>query len=45
MGFSSYSAMTGILAKPLEQEYQPLKDFEALKGVKWIVVLSGGGFS
>ena len=31
-----------MLAKPLEQEYPPLKHFEALKGVKWVVVLGGG---
>ena len=31
-----------MLARPLEQEYSPLTDFQAYEGVKWIVVLGGG---
>ena len=42
LGFFSYGAVSDMLARPLEQEYKPIADFGALKGVKWIVVLAGG---
>jgi len=42
LGFFSYGVVSNLLAKPLEQEYAPIGDFEALKDVKWIVVLGGG---
>ena len=38
----SYSVVSDILVRPLEQKYPPITDFQALKGVKWIVVLGGG---
>jgi len=40
--FFSYGAVSNMLAKPLEQEYPPITDFQAYKGVKWVVVLGGG---
>ena len=42
LGLLSYDAVSDMLVRPLEQEYRPITDFEALKGVKWIVVLGGG---
>ena len=42
LGFFSYGSVSDILVKPLEQEYKPIKQFEALKDIKWIVVLGGG---
>jgi len=42
LGFFSYGAVSDMLAKPLEQEYPPITDIQAYKGVKWIVVLGGG---
>ena len=42
LGFFSYGVVSNLLAKPLEQEYPPIIDFQALEGIKWIVVLSGG---
>ena len=43
--FFSYSGVSDIFVKPLEQKYQPLIDFKAHKNVKWIVVLGGGSNS
>ncbi len=42
LGVFSYGVVTDMLVKPLEQEYKPIKEFGALKDVKWIVVLGGG---
>lgn len=42
LGLLSYGAVSDMLARPLEQEYAPLTDYQSLKNVKWIVVLSGG---
>jgi uncharacterized SAM-binding protein YcdF (DUF218 family) len=42
LAFFSYSGVSDILVRPLEQKYPPITDFQALKGVKWIVVLGGG---
>ncbi len=42
LGLLSYGAVSDILAKPLERKYPPITHLEALKDVKWIVVLSGG---
>ena len=42
LGFFSYGVMSDRLVRPLEQEYRLTTDFERLKHVKWIVVLSGG---
>ena len=42
LGVFSYCLVTDMLAKPLEQEYQPVTDFQALEDVKWIIVLGGG---
>lgn len=38
----SYSMVADKLVRPLEQEYAPLTNYQSLKNVKWIVVLSGG---
>jgi len=45
LGLFSYSAVSVMLAGPLEQKYPPLTHFQAYKGVKWIVVLGGGSGS
>jgi len=42
LGLLSYGAVSDMLAKPLEQQYPPVSDFQSLKNVKWIVVLAGG---
>ena len=42
LGVFSYCSVTDMLAKPLEQAYQPVSDFQGLEDVKWIVVLGGG---
>jgi len=42
LGLLSYGAVSDMLAKPLEQKYPPITDFQAVKDVKWIVVLGGG---
>ena len=42
LGFFSYGVVSGMLVKPLEQEYPPITDFQAYEGIKWIVVLGGG---
>ena len=44
LGLLSYNAMSDIIAKPLEKKYPPITKLETLKNVKWVVVLSGGGF-
>ena len=38
LGVFSYGVVTDMLVKPLEQEYKPIKEFGALKDVKWIEV-------
>ncbi len=38
----SYDAVSDLFIRPLEQKYPPITDFQAVKGVKWIVVLAGG---
>ena len=42
LGIFSYGAVSDMLARPLEQEYPPIMEFEGLKDVKWVVVLGGG---
>ena len=42
LGFFSYGAVSDMLARPLEQEYPPITELQAYKGIKWIVVLGGG---
>jgi uncharacterized SAM-binding protein YcdF (DUF218 family) len=42
LGLLSYGAVSDMLARPLERKYPPITHFEALKELKWIVVLSGG---
>ncbi len=42
LGFLSYGAVSDMLARPLEEKYPPLRSFENIKDVKWIVVLGGG---
>jgi len=42
LGIFSYGVVVDILAGPLEQRYPPIADFQAVKDVKWIVVLGGG---
>jgi len=42
LGLLSYGAVSDMLAGPLEQKYPPISDFQAVKEVKWIVVLAGG---
>ena len=42
LGLLSYDAVSDMLVRPLEQEYTPIAGFQAFKGVKWVVVLSGG---
>jgi len=42
LGFFSYGAVSNMVAKPLEQKYPPLMDYESLNNIKWIVVLRGG---
>ena len=39
--FSS-GGIPDVLVRPLEYKYPPVTNFEAYKGVKWIVVLGGG---
>ena len=38
----SYGEVSDLFIRPLEQQYPPLSDFQAVKDVKWIVVLGGG---
>lgn len=38
----SYGGASDMLVEPLERKYPPITDFQAFKGVKWIVVLGGG---
>jgi uncharacterized SAM-binding protein YcdF (DUF218 family) len=42
LGLVSYGSVSDILARPFEQKYPPLRSFESLQDVKWIVVLGGG---
>ena len=42
LGLFSYSAVSDMLARPLEREYPPIAGFEAVKDVQWVVVLGGG---
>ena len=42
LGFFGYGVMSDRLVRPLEKEYRLTRDFDRLKHVKWIVVLSGG---
>lgn len=42
LGVFSYGVVSDMLVRPLEQKYSPIKGFEVLEGVKWIVVLGGG---
>jgi uncharacterized SAM-binding protein YcdF (DUF218 family) len=41
----SYSAFSDMLLRPLEYRYTPVKNFEELQDVKWVVVLAGGHVS
>ena len=38
----SYDGVSDMLVRPLESQYPPISDFQAIKDVKWIVVLGGG---
>jgi len=38
----SYGGVSDLFIRPLEQQYPPITDFQAIKDVKWIVVLGGG---
>lgn len=42
LGLLSYGAVSDMLARPLEERYPPLRSFENIQDVKWIVVLGGG---
>ena len=42
LGLFSYGVVSDTLVKPLEGEYPPLRSLEAVRDVKWLVVLSGG---
>lgn len=42
LGLLSYGAVSDMLARPLEEKYPPIKSFENIQDVKWIVVLGGG---
>ncbi len=42
LGLLSYGAVSDMLAKPLEEKYPPIRSFENIQDVKWIVVLGGG---
>jgi len=42
LGLLSYGAVSDMLARPLEEKYPPLRSFESIQDVKWIVVLGGG---
>jgi len=42
LAFFSYGGVSDLFIRPLEQKYPPITDFQAIKGVKWIVVLGGG---
>lgn len=42
LGFFSYGVLCDMVVRPLELKYPPITDFQALKDVKWVVVLSGG---
>ena len=42
LGFFSYGAVSDIVVRPLEEKYPPLRNFENIQDVKWIVVLEGG---
>ncbi len=38
----SYGGVSDLFIRPLEQKYPPISDFQAVKDVKWVVVLAGG---
>jgi len=42
LAFFSYGTVSDMLARPLEEKYPPIKSFENIQDVKWIVVLGGG---
>jgi len=42
LGFLSYGAVSDMLARPLEEKYPPIRSFENIQDVKWIVILGGG---
>jgi uncharacterized SAM-binding protein YcdF (DUF218 family) len=42
LGLLSFEPVSGLLARPLEQQYAPLTDVRPLGGIKWVVVLGGG---
>ena len=42
LGLLSYSAVSDMLARPLEEKYPPIRSYESIQDVKWIVVLGGG---
>ena len=42
LGILSYDAVSDMLAGPLEEKYPPIRSFENIQDVKWIVVLGGG---
>jgi len=42
LGLLSYDAVSDMLARPLEEKYPPIRSFENIQDVKWIVVLAGG---
>jgi len=42
LGLLSYGAVSDMLARPLEEKYPPIRSFENIQDVKWVVVLGGG---
>jgi len=42
LGLLSYSSISDICLKPLEDKYPPLVELQTFSDVKWIVVLGGG---
>lgn len=42
LGLLSYSSISDICLKPLEDKYAPLVELQTFSDVKWIVVLGGG---
>ncbi len=42
LAFFSYGGVSDLFIRPLEQKYPPVTNFQSLKDVKWVVVLSGG---
>ena len=42
LAFFSYGGVSDLFIRPLEQKYPPVSDFQAVKDVKWVVVLGGG---